>query len=365
MSNTFGKAIKITLFGESHGPAVGAVVDGLPPGLRIDKDRVNAELAKRSGLESVSTARREPDEVEFLSGEKDGYTQGTPLTIVIRNTAARPGDYEKTAETPRPSHADYTGYVKYLGFADASGGGHFSGRLTAPLVAAGAILQSALEEKGISIGTHISRLHGISDRAFADDPAEDIKTLKGLDFPALDLNASEKMIKETEAAKAAGDSVGGTLETAVCGLEAGLGEPWFDSIESELAHILFSIPAVKGVEFGEGFAMADKTGSEANDEPCLTDGRISMRSNNGGGADGGITNGMPLLFRTAVKPTPSIAMKQNTVDLAKGEETTVEIKGRHDPAIVHRAAPVVNAAAALVIADFIARRFGYMALRNE
>ena len=173
------------------------------------------------------------------------------------------------------------------------------------------------------------------------------------------------MIKETEAAKAAGDSIGGTLETAVCGLEAGLGEPWFDSIESELAHILFSIPAVKGVEFGEGFAMADKTGSEANDEPCFKGGRISMRSNNGGGADGGITNGMPLLFRTAVKPTPSIAMKQNTVDLAKGEETTVEIKGRHDPAIVHRAAPVVNAAAALVIADFIARRFGYMALRNE
>lgn len=365
MSNTFGKAIRITLFGESHGPAVGAVVDGLPPGLKIDKDRIAAELAKRSGPESVSTARREPDEVEFLSGEKDGYTQGTPLTIVIRNTAARPGDYEKTADTLRPSHADYTGYVKYLGFADTSGGGHFSGRLTAPIVAAGAILQTALEEKGITVGTHILRLHGVSDRAFAEDPAEDIKTLKGMDFPALDKDAAAKMIKEIETAKAAGDSVGGTLETAVCGLGAGLGEPWFDSIESETAHVLFSIPAVKGVEFGDGFALAEKTGSEANDEPCFKNGRISMRSNNGGGADGGVTNGMPLVFRTAVKPTPSIAKKQNTVDLARGEETAVEIKGRHDPAIVHRAAAVVNAAAAIVIADFIARRCGYMALRNE
>ena len=365
MSNTFGKAIKITLFGESHGPAVGAVVDGLPPGLKIDTKRIEAELARRSGIESISTARREPDAVEFLSGEKDGYTQGTPLTIVIRNTAARPQDYEKTVKTLRPSHADYTGYAKYLGFADASGGGHFSGRLTAPIVAAGAILQTALEEKGITVGTHISRLHGISDRAFAEDPAEDIKALKGLDFPALDTDAAAKMIKEIEDAKADGDSVGGILETAVCGLDAGLGEPWFDSFESELAHILFSIPAVKGVEFGEGFALADKTGSEANDSPCFKDGRISMRSNNGGGADGGITNGMPLVFRAVVKPTPSIAKAQNTVDLTKGEETVIEIKGRHDPAVIHRAAPVANAAAAIVIADFIARRFGYMALRNE
>ena len=365
MSNTFGKSIKITLFGESHGPAVGAVADGLPPGLKIDMDRINTELARRSGLEGISTARREPDAVEYLSGEKDGYTQGAPLTIVIRNTAARPQDYDDTAKTLRPSHADYTGYIKYLGFADASGGGHFSGRLTAPLVAVGAILQTALEDKGLTIGTHISRLHGISDRAFAEDPAEDIKTLKGLDFPALDPDAAAKMIKEIEAAKAAGDSVGGILETVVCGLEAGLGEPWFDSIESELAHILFSIPAVKGVEFGEGFALADKTGSEANDRPCIKDGRIIMRSNNGGGADGGITNGMPLVFRTVVKPTPSIARAQNTVDLTTCEETVTEINGRHDPAIVHRAAPVVNAAAAIVIADLIARRFGYMALRNE
>ena len=365
MSNTFGKAIKITLFGESHGPAVGAVVDGLPPGLKIDMDRINEELARRSGLESISTARREPDAVEFLSGEKDGYTQGTPLTIVIRNTAAKPGDYKALGNAARPSHADYTGYVKYLGFADASGGGHFSGRLTAPLVAAGAILQTALEDKGIRIGTHISRLHGISDRPFADDPADDIQRLKATEFPVLDTDAAAKMIKEIEVAKAAGDSLGGSLETAVCGLEAGFGEPWFDTIEGELAHILFSIPAVKGVEFGAGFALADRSGSEANDCLTLRGGKVTALSNNGGGADGGITNGMPVIFRTVVKPTPSIALPQKTVDLATGEETITETKGRHDPAIVHRAAPVVNAAAAIVTADLIARRLGYMALRNE
>ena len=365
MSSTFGKAIKITLFGESHGPAVGAVVDGLPPGLKIDMGRINAELARRSGLESISTARREPDAVEFLSGEKDGYTQGTPLTIVIRNTSVKTGDYEALGAAARPSHADYTGLVKYLGFADASGGGHFSGRLTAPLVAAGAIIRTALEEKGITIGTHISRLHGISDRAFADDPAEDIRLLNGLDFPVLDPEISAEMIKEIETAKAAGDSLGGILETAVCGLDAGFGEPWFDSIESELAHALFSIPAVKGVEFGGGFLLADKTGSQANDELCCRSGKITARSNNGGGADGGISSGMPIVFRSVVKPTPSIARPQRTVDLSTGEETIIEIKGRHDPAIVHRAAPVADAAAAIVIADLIARRFGYMALRNE
>ena len=365
MSNTFGKAIRVTLFGESHGPAVGAVVDGLPPGLKIDMDRMNAELVRRSGLESISTARREPDAVEFLSGEKDGYTQGTPLTIVIRNTSAKPGDYAALGGAARPSHADYTGYVKYLGFADASGGGHFSGRLTAPLVAAGAILQTALEEKGISIGTHISRMRAIADRAFRDDPAEDIKLLKGLDFPVLDPDAAAEMIKEIETARAAGDSVGGILETAVCGLDAGFGEPWFDGLESQISHILFSIPAVKGVEFGAGFSLADMTGSEANDCLSVQDDRIRALSNNGGGADGGISNGMPLIFRAAVKPTPSIALPQRTVDLASGKDTVIEIKGRHDPAIVHRAAPVAKAAAAIAVADLIARRYGYMALRSE
>ena len=365
MSNTFGKAIRITLFGESHGPAVGAVVDGLPPGLKIDMGRVNAELARRSGLESVSTARREPDAVEFLSGEKDGFSQGTPLTIVIRNTAAKPGDYEALAGAARPSHADYTGHVKYLGFADASGGGHFSGRLTAPLVAAGAILQTALEDIGITIGTHISRLHGIEDRPFSGDPAKDIRLLKGKDFPVLDPDAADKMIKAIEAAKAAGDSLGGVLETAVSGLEAGFGEPWFDTIEGELAHMLFSVPAVKGVEFGAGFSLADMTGSRANDPLGIRGGKVSALSNNGGGADGGISNGMPIVFRTAVKPTPSVAVPQKTVDLSTGKDTVTEIKGRHDPAIVHRAAAVADAAAAFVIADFIARRCGYMALRKE
>ena len=365
MSNTFGKAIKITLFGESHGPAVGAVLDGLPPGLKIDTDRIQAELKRRSGVESISTARRESDAVEFLSGEKDGYTQGTPLTIVIRNTSARPEDYKAMETIARPSHSDYTGLVKYQGFADGSGGGHFSGRLTAPLVAAGSILRTALEERGITIGTHISTLYGIKDRDFSEDPSEDIKRLAALEFPVLDPDVSRKMICAIEEAKSAGDSLGGTLETAVCGLQAGFGEPWFDSVESELAHMLFSIPAVKAVEFGAGCAFSGMTGREANDSLCVCGGAVRTRTNNGGGIDGGITNGMPLLFRTTVKPTPSIAVPQKTVDLSTGKETILEIKGRHDPAIVHRAAPVADAAAAIVIADFIARRFGYMELRSE
>ena len=365
MSNTFGQAIRITIFGESHGPAVGAVLDGLPPGLKIDMDRIKAQLQRRSGTADISTARREPDEVEFLSGEKNGLTQGTPLTLLIRNTSARPSDYDALGGTIRPSHADLTGFVKYRGFADRSGGGHFSGRLTAPFVAAGAILQTALEEKGITIGTHISRLYGFSDRDFEKDPAKDIARLRELDFPVLDTDAAEKMMAAIQAAKAEGDSLGGMLQTAVCGLEAGLGEPWFDTVESELAHVLFSIPAVKAVEFGAGCALADMKGSQANDSPYLCGGDICTRTNNGGGADGGITNGMPLIFRTTVKPTPSIARPQKTVDLRACGETTIEIKGRHDPAIVHRAAPVADAAAAIVIADLIARRFGYMALGSK
>ena len=340
MSNSFGKAIKVTLFGESHGPAIGAVVDGLPPGLRIDETYIAAEMDRRRAAGKISTARHEADLPEFISGTKDGYTEGTPLTILIRNTDVRSSDYEKTASLARPSHADYTAEVKYLGFQDSSGGGHFSGRLTAPLVAAGAVLKLALEEKGIDINTRICRLGGA------------------------EIHDETQIAEIIEAAKAEGDSVGGVLETTVTGLEAGIGEPWFDTLEGELAHALFAIPAVKGVEFGAGLAIADMRGSEANDPFAMDGGKVTTLTNNSGGINGGISNGMPVVFRTAFRPTPSIAKKQQTVDYKALADAEIEIAGRHDPAIVHRARPVVDAMTAIVLADLIARRFGYLALRS-
>ena len=341
MSNTYGKAIRITLFGESHGPVVGAVADGLPPGLKIDMAYISAELDRRRASGEQSTSRREPDIPEFISGVKNGYTEGTPLTVIFKNTDVRSSDYENLVSVPRPSHADYTAQVKYLGFQDASGGGHFSGRLTAPLVAVGAILKKALERSGITINTRLKRVGRI------DDPGE------------------AEIAVILESAKTTGDSLGGILETTITGLEAGYGEPWFDTIEGELAHAVFSIPGVKGIEFGAGFAAADMAGSEANDPFIIADGKVATSSNNSGGIQGGITNGMPVVFRTAFKPTPSIAKEQHTVDLGTMEDTTLSIKGRHDPAIVLRAMPVADAVTAIVTADMIARRFGYMALRRR
>ena len=259
---------------------------------------------------------------------------------MIRNQDVRTEDYSRNASVARPSHADWTAQTKYLGYQDASGGGHFSGRLTAPLVAAGAILKQALEERGISIKTHISRLHGIED-------------------------PSEAQISEViRAAKAEGDSVGGILETEVAGLEAGIGEPWFDTLEGELAHAVFAVPAVKGIEFGAGFAIADMKGSDANDPFEVVNGRIVTAANNSGGIQGGISNGMPIVFRTAVKPTPSIAKKQQSADFIKMENTELEITGRHDPAVIYRMPPVIDAVTAIVLSDMTARRFGYLALRS-
>ncbi len=364
MSSTFGKAIKVTLFGESHGECVGACVEGLAPGLKVDMDYMKAELSKRSARGSISTQRREADEPQIVSGAINGFTEGTPLTVLIKNNSADRGAYAVMDHIARPSHADFTAQAKYLGFQDAAGGGHFSGRLTAPLVAACSVIRYALEEKGIFIGTHISRLHDISDRALAEDPAADIKALNAEYFPVLDHDAAQRMKSAIEKAGAAGDSLGGVLETAVTGLDAGIGEPWFDSVESELAHALFSIPAVKGVEFGAGFAITELFGSQANDPFAIKDGRIVTLTNNSGGINGGITNGMPVVFRTAVKPTASIAAKQKTVDFIKGDDAEIEIAGRHDPAIVHRARAAVDSLTALVIADLYARRCGYMWLRG-
>jgi len=364
MKNTFGTNVITTIFGESHGPAVGGVLDGLAPGIGIDREAIEKKLALRRPSGEISTARVEEDSFEIVSGVFEGKTTGTPLCLLIRNKDVRSGDYAATKDLPRPGHADYTAFVKYHGFADYRGGGHFSGRVTAALVALGAILQSALELRGIRIGTHIARLADIPDRAFGDLDA-DITALSDRPFPVLDGNAAEKMQAAILAAKEDRDSVGGVLETVVTGLPAGVGEPWFDTLEGLLSHGLFSIPGVKGVEFGDGFALAEMRGSEANDAFLPSGDGIVTATNHGGGINGGISNGMPLLFRCAVKPTPSISRPQKTVDLKTGAAAGLELVGRHDPAIVHRARAVVDAVTALVLADVLAGRFGADWLRGD
>ncbi len=366
MSNILGKQITMTLFGESHGPAIGAVLDGLPGGVSIDESYIAAQMEKRKAVGSISTGRKEADAVKILSGVKNGRSEGTPIAIVIENTNVRSHDYNALENLARPGHADYAGHMKYDGFEDASGGGHFSGRLTAPIVACGAIAQHMLEEKGIYIGSHIQSLHGITDSPFEETRLkEQILELNQKAFAVLDEAKHEEMVAEIEKAKSRQDSVGGILQTAVVGLPAGLGEPTFDSIESVLAHAIFSIPAVKGLEFGEGFGFADLLGSEANDAFAMKDGQVTTLTNHNGGINGGITNGMPLVFQTVIKPTPSIAQKQKTVNFATKEDTEIEIVGRHDPAIVHRARVVVDSVVALVLADFLMERFGREFFRGE
>lgn len=357
MKSTFGQSVTLTIAGESHGGALTAILAGLAPGIPVDEAYIAAQLDKRRPAGAISTARQEPDPVEILSGVFEGRTTGTPITLMIRNQDTRSKDYSAMATTARPGHADYTAQCKYHGFQDYRGGGHFSGRITAAVVAAGAIVQAALAQKGIAIGTHIARCAGIDDRPF-EDPAGDIAALNKKAFAVLDDEAGQRMQEAIKAAKADCDSVGGVLETLVTGLPAGVGEPWFDSVESVLSHLLFAIPGVKGVEFGDGFAIADKRGSEANDGFCVTDGHIRPTSDHNGGINGGITNGGSLRFRCAMKPTPSIAKPQHTVDFKACEERELVIHGRHDPAIVHRARVVVDSAAALVLADLLALRFG-------
>ena len=357
MKNTIGNAVTLTLFGESHGAATGVVLDGLCPGIPVDRTAIERQLDLRRPFGAISTARREPDAFEILSGVYEGKTTGTPLCISIPNTQTRSADYDALRTVARPGHADYTGYVKYHGFADPRGGGHFSGRLTAPIVAAGAILLTMLREKGIDLGTHIARCAGIADRGFAD-PAHELPLLNEKRFAVLDDAAGEAMQAAILAAAADGDSVGGVLETVVTGVPAGVGEPWFDSVESVLSRALFAIPAVKGVEFGDGFAVSELRGSAANDPMTVDAGRVVTLTNRNGGINGGITNGMPILFRTAVKPTPSIFKSQDTVDFVKNEPRVLSLSGRHDPAIVHRARVVIDSMTALVLVDLLTGRYG-------
>ena len=357
MKNTFGYSVAVTLFGESHGEAIGAVIDGLAPGIAVDRDYIAHMLTLRRPSGKISTPRKEMDDFRIISGVVNGKTTGTPVTILIPNENVKSGDYTQMATIARPSHADYTAQCKYHGYQDARGGGHFSGRITAALVAAGAVCKCALEQKGIHIGTHVKKCAGIWDRDFGDLMA-DIKAVSETEFAVLDAERGAQMQQAILAAAEEGDSVGGILETAIVGMPAGVGEPWFDSLESMLSHMMFSIPAVKGIEFGAGFAIADMKGSDANDPMKLEDGKIVTATNNNGGINGGITNGMPVLFRTAIKPTPTIFKPQNTVDFENMTETVLTPKGRHDPAIVHRARVVQDAAAAIVLCDALALRYG-------
>lgn len=352
MSNILGKNITVTLFGESHGPYIGAVLDGFPSGVKIDEELLKAQMNKRKAIGKISTSRHEEDEVEFVSGVKNGVTEGSPITILIKNTNVRKEDYEDIALIPRPSHADYTAHIKYGGYEDASGGGHFSGRLTAPLVACGALAMQLLNEKGIKIGTHLKMIHGINDVDFKDTDKE-IDLLNEMDFAVLDEEAKEKMLEEITKAKDEGDSVGGILETDITGLPVGLGNPTFDTLEGLLAKAIFAVPAVKGVEFGAGFSICDKYGSEANDEFIVKENKVYTKNNNSGGIQGGISNGMPVIIRTAIKPTPSISKAQRSVNLNTMEECDLVIKGRHDPCIAHRARVVIDSVCALVILDLL------------
>lgn len=357
MKNTFGTNVSVTLFGESHGEAIGAVIDGLSPGIPVDQDAISAALSLRRGANDLSTARREADPFSILSGVFDGKTTGTPIALVIPNGDTKSGDYAKTRALARPGHADYTAYCKYHGFEDHRGGGHFSGRLTAPIVAVGAICRAALATRGITLATHIARCAGIADEPLAATP-EALRAVEEKSFAVVSDEAGEKMKEAIRQAAADGDSVGGVCETVVCGLPAGLGEPWFDSVEGVLSHLLFSIPAVKGVEFGDGFALAEMRGSAANDPFRMQGDTPATVTNRNGGINGGITNGMPLVFRTAVKPTPSIYKTQDTVDFFKGENASLSLSGRHDPAIVHRARIVVSSVTAILLCDLLEGRFG-------
>ena len=360
MKNTFGNVLTLTLFGESHGPAVGCVLDGLSPGLPVSEEEIGKALARRRPGSLSDTSRVEPDHFEILSGVFNSCTTGTPLTIVIPNENAKSSDY--TYGPARPSHADYAGYLKYHGFEDYRGGGHFSGRLTAAIVAAGGILIPALRALGITVGTHILRCGGVSDRGFAGE--EDIALLEGRRFPVLSEEAGRKMEEEILRAREDGDSVGGITETVIFGLPGGLGEPAFDSVEGLLAHAAFSLGGVKGVSFGEGFGFAELRGSEANDSFRMEEGEVRTRTNRNGGINGGITNGMPVLMQCAVKPTPSIGKEQESVDFLKKEDVTLAVQGRHDPAILRRICPVLTSVTALVAADLLITHFGEDVLRT-
>ena len=355
MSGIFGNKLKISIFGESHGQAIGITIDGLTSGIKIDMEAVEKEMQRRAPGSQLSTPRKESDLVNIVSGVFEGYTTGNPLTGIIYNENTKSKDYTKTKDLMRPSHSDYGYYVKQNGFNDYRGGGHSSGRITAPLVFCGAICKQILAKKGIEIVAHISSIKDIQDKKFdlANITSKEIELLKSKDFKVLDSSKEETMKNAISDAQENKDSVGGTIECAILGVNAGIGDPFFDSIESELAHLLFSVPAVKGVQFGLGYEMTKMNGSQVNDEFYMDGDKILTKSNNNGGVLGGIYNGMPIVFDVAIKPTASIFKEQNTINIQTKQNEKITIQGRHDPCIVLRAVPVIEAVAAIAIMDLI------------
>lgn len=355
MKNTIGESFAVTIFGESHGPYIGCVIDGLAPGIPLDFNLIDHYLALRRPQGEWSTARQEADHYQIISGFVNGYTTGSPLTVLIENSNTASQDYERLKNTFRPSHADFTANEKYHGYQDSRGGGHFSGRITAAIVFAGAIALQILQQHGIRIGSHIASCGGIQDDPMS---AKDIAAMNQKAFATVSDEKGQQMQQKALWAKQQLDSVGGVIETIVHGIPTGVGEPYFDTVEGVLSKLLFAIPAVKGVEFGDGFAISQLLGSQANDGFCLKDGQVQTLTNHSGGINGGITNGNDLIVRTAIKPTPSIYRPQPSVDLKQQKEIALAIQGRHDPAIVHRARVVVDASIAIGLVDLLSLRYG-------
>ena len=349
--------MRYSIFGESHGPAIGVVLEQVPPGLVLDREAISKEMARRApGKSPLSTARKEADVPEILSGVFDGKTTGTPLCAIIHNSDHHSKDYAKTRFLARPSHGDYTGFVRYQGCNDYRGGGHFSGRLTAPLVFAGAVAKQPLAQRGITVGAHISQIGTVKDKSFADTQLTPtlFQTLSEKAFPTVDDQAGAAMQAEILQAREELDSIGGAIQCAVLGLPVGVGSPDLGcNVEGVLAQHLFAVPAVKGISFGAGFAFASMRGSAANDPFYMDGGQVKTRTNHSGGVNGGISNGMPVLFQVAIRPTPSIGQEQNTINFSTMEDAKLTIQGRHDPCIVHRAVPVIEAAAALAICELL------------
>lgn len=353
MSSTYGENLKLTIFGQSHGAAIGMTLDGIPAGLPVDFDELQVFLNRRApGQNSWSTPRKEGDRPEFLAGILDGFTCGAPIAAVIHNTNTRSGDYANLKDCPRPGHADYTAQIKYGGFQDAAGGGHFSGRLTAPLCIAGGLCKQWLAERGIRVAARIASIAGVTDD-FEVNTLNPQLDLIGTDFPVFSPDAGARMREKIAEARSECDSVGGIIECYITGVPAGLGEPMFGGVESRIAQIVYGVPAVKSVEFGIGREAADLRGSQCNDAFTVENGQIRTVTNNAGGILGGITNGMPLIFRAAIKPTPSIARPQQIVSLRNAQQQELVVKGRHDPCIVPRAVPVIEAAAAIALFDLL------------
>ena len=358
MSSIWGNKLKISIFGESHGEGIGVIIDGFPSGFEVDLDFINNQMSRRRpGKNKLSTARSEADKPNIISGIFNGKTTGAPICCIIYNEDKKSKDYDKIKNLPRPGHSDYPASIKYKSFNDYRGGGHFSGRLTAPLVFAGALCMSILQKNyDVFIASHIQNIHGIEDKKLKLSHINKAyyEKLSSMEFPVISLEQGEIMKNEILCAKEKLNSVGGIVETFVINMPAGIGEPLFDSVESRLSHMMFSIPAVKGIEFGDGFDLINKYGSEANDQYYINeDGEIKTTTNSNGGILGGLTNGMPITFKTCIKPTPSIAKEQNTVNLENKENDKISIEGRHDPCIVQRAVPVIECATAIVLLDFL------------